>query len=100
MDRSGFSSFHYEVTTIADFSKNSPKLRLSALGYLLDNGFLVDGATDDRVDLLFDAADKFVAFVSDGQEDFINELHSLDTSEVAEVIKLPSKGSPEADGYL
>lgn len=74
-----FSAFSYKVSLVTDFSRNSPKLRLSALGYLLDNGFLnLDKTPED----LIAYADAFVKYVVGGNEEFVKNLEALEMSDM------------------
>lgn len=65
-----FGPVDYKAETTANFSKNSPKLRFSAITYLLENGFYQAGQDHD----LIEEAERICDFVTANVEEFLAEL--------------------------
>lgn len=65
-----FGPVDYKAETTANFSKNSPKLRFTAITYLLENGFYQAGQGND----LIEEAERICDFVTANVEEFLAEL--------------------------
>lgn len=65
-----FGPVDYKAETTANFSKNSPKLRFTAITYLLENGFYQAGQGND----LIEEAQRICDFVTANVEEFLAEL--------------------------
>lgn len=65
-----FGPIDYKAETTANFSKNSPKLRFSAITYLLENGFYHAGQDHD----LIEEAERICDFVTANVDEFMAEL--------------------------
>src|SRR5690606_41056661 len=64
-----FGPVDYKAETTANFSKNSPKLRFTAITYLLENGFYQAGQGND----LIEEAQRICDFVTANVEEFLAE---------------------------
>jgi len=67
-----FGPIDYKAETTANFSKNSPKLRFSAITYLLENGFYHAGQDND----LIEEAERICNFVTANVDEFMAELNA------------------------